>query len=33
VPDELSLLGMGIVVSSGVLIALKTRKPPPKRSA
>jgi len=33
VPDEMSLLGMAIVVSSGVLIALKTRKPPPKRSA
>src|SRR5690606_25787921 len=33
VPDEVSLLGMAIIVSSGVLIALKTSKPPPKRSA
>lgn len=33
VPDRLSLLGMAIVAGSGVLIALKTRQPPPKRSA
>ena len=32
-PDELSLLGMAIVAGSGVLVALKTRAPPPKRSA
>lgn len=32
-PDEVSLLGMAIVAGSGVLIALKTRRPPPKRSA
>ena len=33
VPDVLSLLGMAIVAGSGVLVALKTRRPPPKRTA
>ena len=32
-PDRLSLLGMAIIVASGVLVAFKTRRPPPKRSA
>lgn len=33
VPDGLTLLGMGIVAASGILVALKTRRPPPKRTA
>jgi drug/metabolite transporter (DMT)-like permease len=33
VPDRLSLLGMAIVAGSGVMVALKTRRPPPKRMA
>src|SRR5688572_4722952 len=33
VPDAVSLLGMTIVASSGVMMALKTRRPPPKRTA
>lgn len=33
VPDRISLLGMAIVAASGVMVALKTRQPPPKRSA
>ena len=33
VPDAVSLLGMAIVAGSGVLVALKTRRPPAKRSA
>jgi drug/metabolite transporter (DMT)-like permease len=33
VPDALSLLGMTIVACSGVLVALRTRIPPPKRMA
>jgi drug/metabolite transporter (DMT)-like permease len=33
VPDTVSLAGMAIVTASGVLVALKTRRPPPKRSA
>ena len=33
VPDAVSLLGMAIVAGSGVLVALKTRRPPPKRTA
>jgi len=32
-PDALTLLGMAIVALSGVLVALKTRRPPPKRMA
>lgn len=32
VPDRISLIGMGVIVASGVLIALKSRKPPEKRS-
>ena len=31
VPDEISLVGMLIVAASGVLVALKTRRPPAKR--
>jgi len=33
VPDAVSLIGMAIIAGSGVLIALKTGRPPPKRSA
>lgn len=33
VPDVLSLTGMAIVAGSGVLVALKTRRPPEKRTA
>ena len=33
VPDATSLLGMAIVAGSGVLVALKTRRPPAKRTA
>ena len=33
VPDRVSAIGMLIIAASGVLIALKTRRPPPKRSA
>jgi len=33
VPDALSLAGMAIVTGSGVLVALRTRQPPQKRSA
>jgi len=33
VPDAQSLLGMAIVAASGVLVALKTRRPPEKRMA
>ena len=33
VPDPVSLLGMAIVAGSGVLVALKTRRPPTKRTA
>ncbi|HEY6817002.1 MAG TPA: DMT family transporter [Croceibacterium sp.] len=33
VPDAQSLLGMAIVAASGVLVALKTRRPPEKRTA
>ena len=32
-PDEMSSLGMAIIVGSGVLVAVKTGRPPPKRSA
>ena len=32
-PDAQSLLGMAIVAGSGVMVALKTRTPPPKRTA
>jgi len=33
IPDALSLLGMAIVAGSGVLVALRTRRPPEKRTA
>jgi len=33
VPDAPSLLGMAIVAGSGVLVALRTRRPPEKRTA
>ena len=33
IPDPVSLLGTGIVAGSGVLVALKTRRPPAKRTA
>jgi drug/metabolite transporter (DMT)-like permease len=33
IPDAMSLGGMAIVVGSGVLVALKTRRPPEKRTA
>jgi drug/metabolite transporter (DMT)-like permease len=33
VPDVQSLVGMAIIAVSGVLVALKTRKPPEKRTA
>ena len=33
VPDEVSLVGMALIAGSGVLIALKTGRPPTKRSA
>lgn len=33
VPDAVSLLGMAIVAGSGVLVAVKTRRPPTKRTA
>jgi drug/metabolite transporter (DMT)-like permease len=33
VPDATSLLGMAIVAGSGVLVALRTRRPPVKRTA
>jgi drug/metabolite transporter (DMT)-like permease len=32
VPDAVSLLGMAVIAGSGVLVALKTRRPPPKRT-
>ena len=32
VPDRLSLLGMAIVAASGVMVAVKTRRPPAKRT-
>lgn len=32
VPDAVSLLGMAVVAASGVLVALKTRRPPAKRT-
>ena len=32
-PDRLSLLGMAVIAGSGVIVALKTRRPPPKRTA
>jgi drug/metabolite transporter (DMT)-like permease len=31
VPDQVSLLGMAIVAASGIMVALKTRRPPAKR--
>jgi drug/metabolite transporter (DMT)-like permease len=31
-PDRLSLLGMGIVAVSGAMVAVKTRRPPEKRT-
>ena len=31
VPDGISLLGMCVIAASGILVALKTRRPPPKR--
>lgn len=33
VPDPVSLAGMAMIAGSGVLVALKTRQPPPKRTA
>jgi drug/metabolite transporter (DMT)-like permease len=33
IPDAQSLLGMAIVAASGVLVALRTRRPPEKRTA
>lgn len=33
VPDRLSLLGMAVIAGSGVMVALKTRRPSPKRMA
>jgi drug/metabolite transporter (DMT)-like permease len=33
IPDGVSLLGMAVIALSGVLVALKTRTPPPKRMA
>lgn len=33
VPDRVSAIGMAIIAASGVLIALKTRRPPSKRTA
>ena len=33
IPDAVSLIGMAIVAGSGVLVALKTRRPPVKRTA
>ncbi len=33
IPDTQSLVGMAIVAGSGVLVALKTRRPPEKRTA
>ena len=33
VPDAVSLLGMAVIAGSGVLMALKTRRPPVKRTA
>jgi len=33
IPDAVSLAGMAIVAGSGVLVALKTRRPPEKRTA
>jgi drug/metabolite transporter (DMT)-like permease len=33
VPDAVSLIGMAIVAGSGVAVALRTRRPPAKRSA
>lgn len=33
IPDPVSLIGMAIVAGSGVLVALKTRRPPVKRTA
>jgi drug/metabolite transporter (DMT)-like permease len=32
VPDRLSLAGMAVIAASGVLVALKTKRPPPKRT-
>lgn len=31
-PDAVSLAGMAVIAGSGVLVALKTRRPPPKRT-
>ena len=33
IPDGVSLLGMAIIAGSGVMVALKTRRPPTKRTA
>jgi drug/metabolite transporter (DMT)-like permease len=33
IPDAVSLLGMAIIAGSGIMVALKTRRPPPKRTA
>ena len=33
VPGAVSLLGMALIAGSGVLVALKTGRPPTKRSA
>jgi len=33
VPGAVSLFGMALIAGSGVLVALKTRRPPPKRTA
>ena len=32
VPDRITMLGMGIIALSGAAIALKTRRPPAKRT-
>jgi drug/metabolite transporter (DMT)-like permease len=32
VPDAVSLTGMAVIAGSGVLVALKTKRPPPKRT-
>ena len=33
IPDRMSLIGMAVVAVSGVLVALRTRRPPEKRTA
>jgi drug/metabolite transporter (DMT)-like permease len=33
IPDRVALAGMVVVAVSGVMVALKTRRPPPKRMA